>query len=704
MTSITFRCLYIIMAASLFACTPSGTVYYVAPGGEGTGVGSKENPFSSISQALQAIQKERAKGKFRESAICFRKGEYIISNTVLIDSTLSYIRIESYEKEPVVFTGGRAIPAMALEQMELNGRMVFRVDLKKLGINDYGELRNIGFCRPCGKSWAEIFVDGKSLHLARWPNITRVPLGKIIEKGSVPRNGDYSNKGGIFICDSSRIFTWKKPQEAWITGYFHAGFADDALRIEKIDPKAKTIKTDGATLYGFRSGEPFNLWYAYNIKEELDEPGEYYIDRDSGELFFIPLDNTKKPEFVVISMLEKPFIDLFNTKNIKIKGITFECSRFIGITMAETENVVIESCTFRNLGSYGISMGYGIKAFKEYRHSGTGEPERSIIGSLKEHIYDNSTYNGRAGMNNGVINCKFYNLGSGGIILAGGDRITLQPGNNYVDNCLFHDNNRIERSYQPAINIMGVGNIVRHCEIYNLPGMAINIHGNNHLIENSYIHDVLRETDDMGAIYYGRDATELGNVIRHNFFANYPSKFWAQAIYQDDGSCGLTVNQNIFYKTGRQAIVLSGSDNNFTNNVVIDTRYGITSANHGIVSIAEHKKRLEAVNYTSDFYTKQYPYISNYRDTAFLVNATRNFVKDNCFINVGKLVVFNFATALRDSVNRISLTDNKEIKSIEFLSETTGDIINELIENGCLRADYNKEIIGRYESEKNEDE
>ena len=107
------------MAASLFACTPSGTVYYVAPGGEGTGVGSKENPFSSISQALQAIQKERAKGKFRESAICFRKGEYIISNTVLIDSTLSYIRIESYEKEPVVFTGGRAIPAMALEQMEL---------------------------------------------------------------------------------------------------------------------------------------------------------------------------------------------------------------------------------------------------------------------------------------------------------------------------------------------------------------------------------------------------------------------------------------------------------------------------------------------------------------------------------------------------------------------------------------------------------
>lgn len=95
--------------------------------------------------------------------------------------------------------------------------------------------------------------------------------------------------------------------------------------------------------------------------------------------------------------------------------------------------------------------------------------------------------------------------------MGGGDRKTLQAGNNIVSNCLFHANNRIAKSYRPAVHITGVGNRIVHCEMYDSPSMAILMHGNNHLIENNYIHDVCLEVEDQGAFYYGPQSFRMRN-------------------------------------------------------------------------------------------------------------------------------------------------------------------------------------------------
>ncbi|MBT7163085.1 MAG: hypothetical protein HN904_09920, partial [Victivallales bacterium] len=62
------------------------------------------------------------------------------------------------------------------------------IDLRALGITEYGTMRARGFRRPYVNPGLELFIDGTPMHLARWPNKGSVPIGKVLDPGSIPRN------------------------------------------------------------------------------------------------------------------------------------------------------------------------------------------------------------------------------------------------------------------------------------------------------------------------------------------------------------------------------------------------------------------------------------------------------------------------------------------------------------------------------------
>jgi len=155
-----------------------------------------------------------------------------------------------------------------------------------------------------------------------------------------------------------------------------------------------------------------------------------------------------------------------------------------------------------------------------------------------------SKYNGNAGHYNGVLNCKIYSAGEGGIIIGGGDRITLTPGNNFAINNNIYDCSRWVRTYRAGIFMYGVGNIVKNNLIHDLPHTAVFFWGNDHLIEFNEIHHVCMETGDAGAFYVGRDWTQRGSTIRFNYFHHLHGvegqEGWndVMAIYLDDWASG----------------------------------------------------------------------------------------------------------------------------------------------------------------------
>lgn len=602
--------------------------------------GSIESPFRDVESALNAVHKIRGKDGTQQIKIIFRKGTYYFDKGFLIDQSLSNLIITAYPEESVIFSGGKPIPVNLIRQSRIGDNEVQVIDLKKAGIHDYGKIKNTGFSRPFSNSWGEFFINNKPMHLSRWPNKGMIRMGKIIDEGSVPRNNDFKNRGAIMEYDSLRVSSWEFTDDMWISGYFKYGYADDALRIASLNKEKKTITTAGPTLYGFYSGYAWNKWFAFNIKEETDEPGEYFLERTTGKLYFISPDS--EIGSLHLSILEEPFFDIWQAENIQIKNITFEYSRGTILSLSETENVCISGCTFRNSGDLGVIIGNGISPFKEYLHEGNGKPVRGTAGSLQQHLYANQTFNRQGGHNNQIDHCIFYNLGAGGVSMGGGDRKTLQAGNNIVSNCLFHANNRIAKSYRPAVHITGVGNRIVHCEMYDSPSMAILMHGNNHLIENNYIHDVCLEVEDQGAFYYGRNPSECGTIIRNNLFADIPDTYSTCAIYHDDGAGGLTVENNIFYRAGKYAVLMGGgSDNTYKNNLFINGQIGIHADNRlqnwGKSLIAQDglfEKRLKEINYKEEPYSSTYPYLKDYIPNDSLPK--RNRITGNRFIGIGK--------------------------------------------------------------------
>lgn len=655
----------LFLAAGLIFCFSGFGIkpVYVSTKGSDSGPGTLTQPFLTIEKARDEVRFKRLSGEKSGASILLRGGDYQFSNTLTFDKPDKDLLIRPYKNETVRFTGGvsieplQAIPVAGSSKVgifpENSRKHIFMVNLKNLGITDYGNLKQVGFGNHLDFAWMELFINGKPGHLSRWPNDSTILIRKILEKGSVLADGDKGNIGGEFFYSGNRPSRWKSKEDIWITGYFHYGWADDALKLSSIDTISKTFSTAQPHMYGFFAGSPWNAWYAYNIPEEIDCQGEYYIDRSEGILYFY---NNEALKTLEVSLLEKPLVSINEASGITFEGIAFECSRGIALEMKSSSDCLIKNCTIRNMGSYAVG------------------------------ICDN--HEGSVGKNNGIRDCVIYQTGAGGIHLFGGNRQTLDAAGNYVENCSIHNYNRISKTYCAGVQIMGVGNRIAHCEIFDAPHFAIQLSGNDHLIEYNNIHDVCLVTDDVGALYYGRNPSERGHVVQFNYFHNISDIHSSSAIYHDDGACGMKVFGNVFYKAGSKTVLIGGgSDNPYINNVFIDCKRTIDiddrlqSYDWAMPWIAPgnlFEKNLNDIRYNQPPYSIKYPELAKYwEDNPGLPK--RNVVDRNVFVRIGE-VCNNFKRVDYSKNNLVVNNDPGFVseKDHNFKLKSTSEIFNKI--------------------------
>ena len=593
--------------------------FHVAVDGSDANPGTVEAPFATLAKARDAVREARVPAG-KGAAVKVHGGVYPFADTLVLgeEDSGSPGAPVVYQVEgdaPVRITGGRTVtgfvavtePAVLERLPEESRGKVLQADLKAQGITDFGTMKMRGFPQPIVPAPLELFFDGDPMTLARWPNEGWALTGKIIDKGSIPRNEDDSNRPGVFTYREERPARWTQADDVWMFGYWCWDWADESIRVAAIDTESKQIRLAAPHHYGLKEGMRY---YALNLLEEIDQPGEWYLERKTGMLYFWPPKPLDQGE-VTVSLMETPLVSLDHASHVAFRGFTFECARGTAVRMLGGRNVQFSDCTFRNLGDLAIIMG-----------EGADDEVVGLLGcSVFSRSYKDTMWNRKAGTGHRVERCTMYNLGEGGVILGGGERASLTPGGNAVVDCQIYNYSRSVTTNRPAIWIDGVGNRAAHNYIHHAPHTAIMYWGNDHLIEYNEINDVCVETGDVGAIYTGRDWTMRGTAVRYNYLhdINGPGHGGAQGIYLDDQASGTASYGNLMVNVARGFLIGGGHDNLTERNLLIRCPQPISLDARGMGWAGENqdvmKERLAAVPYTKPPWSTRYPKLAKILDS-----------------------------------------------------------------------------------------
>ena len=558
----------VLLAAFTLWAQGRAADFFVAPDGSDANPGTKAKPFATLERARDAVRALKAQGKLPRSGVTvwLRGGDYPRTNALELSAQDSGtpdapIVWRGYKNEAARLLGGRTLsgfqpvsdPAVRARLDPAARAHAVQLNLRALGLTNFGELKSRGFARPVTVAHGELFFGGKPMTLARWPNEGEFAQ---IAGCPVPQKDEHGGQLGAltngFFYSGDRPRRWQEPRDLWVHGYWAYDWANSYERVASLDLEQRLVKTAPPYgLYGFRKGQRF---YFLNVLEELDQPGEWFLDRQSGVLYFWPpespgSDAAKSPlsaarpgsrraapgttAEVLFSLLDQPFLRLTGVSNVTVRGLIFEATRANAIEIRGGASNRVVACLLRNLGNAGVLV--------------------------------------EGGFGHGVVACDIFDTGDGGVSLAGGDRQTLAPGGHYVENCHFQRQGRWSKCYVPAIYLHGVGLRAAHNLIHDHPHCAILFWGNDHLIEFNEIHHIALETGDVGAIYTGRDYTFRGNRIRHNFIHHTGGVgMGSMGVYMDDCVSGTEVFGNVFYKVHWAMFIGGGRDHRIENNLFVD--------------------------------------------------------------------------------------------------------------------------------------
>ena len=454
-----------------------------------------------------------------------------------------------------------------LEQLPENARgKVLQLDLKAAGVDDYGEPVAGGL---------ELFINGVPQTLARWPNSGFDRVAGLVGGDPVDVRGTKGDKQGKLYVRRARLDRWQQAQDPWVHGYWFWDWSDQRQRVSRIDTEHGVLELEPPDHnYGYRTGQ---WYYAYNMLCELDEPGEWYLDRERGILYlWPPADSADLEKAEIAVSVGERIVKIDGARHLRLQDLTFEYTRGDAVIVERGEDVCMQGCTFRNVGGWAVSV--------------TGGRRVSVSA------------------------CHLHALGNGGIRLSGGERPSLTRADHVAQDNHIHDYGRVNRMYQPAVQINGVGQSVIHNHIHDAPHMAVQFTGNDHLIAHNDIHHVCLESNDAGAIYSGRDWTWRGTVIRDNLMweiTGFENR-GCVGVYLDDMLCGTEVTGNLFYRVTRAAMIGGGRDVLVENNLFIDcepaTHLDARAMNWASYHVGTTMKdRLDEMPITDSLWAERYP-------------------------------------------------------------------------------------------------
>lgn len=577
-----------------------GAEFFVAPGGRDENAGTETQPFATLNRARDAVRSLNKAGPLPSGGVTvwLRGGDYPVSETFRLSREDSGapgapIVYSAYRHEKVRFSAGKRLrgfhavsePGILARLPEAVRGQVVQTDLREQGVTGWGSFEGGGYASGRGFRTHPVlwlFCNGRTMPLARWPNQGFVETGELLAKETAfEHRGVPGTREGVFAYSGDRPERWKSESDLWLYGFWFHDWADSYEKVAAIDTgKRKITLAAPFSRYGYRQGQRY---YAVNALAEIDEPGEWYMDRQMGRLYFNPPTD---PESALIEVAAgpSPLVHLEQASHVRFRALTWELGQGDGVMVRGGESCLLAGCTVRKLSGTGVSM--------------TGDGHQ-------------------------VIACDLHELGRGGIEISGGDRRTLRPGGNVIENCHVHHLSRLDHTYTPAVLFRGVGARIAHNLFSDGNSSAMRIEGNDCTVEYNEVHHVVEESDDQGAVDMFGNPGYRGNVYRFNYWHHIGNgmRCGQAGIRLDDAISGTLIYGNIFYRCSDGGFggvqIHGGKDNIVDGNLFLECRSGISFSPWGEVRWREFLARpdvqkllYEQVDIGKPPYSTRYPALS----------------------------------------------------------------------------------------------
>ncbi len=547
-------------------CSAAPVTFFIAPDGsdewsgtlDAPNAGRTDGPFATIARAQQAVRDALMGTGVDGARVLLRGGVYYLDRPLELtpeDTAGGAVPVvyAAYENETPIISGGREIT-----DWEITDEGRWTAQLPEVESGEW--------------AFSQLFVNDQRRLRPRLPK-----TGYYYIAGEAPPTANAGGKGFDrfrFVPGDMRS-DWSRFEDIEVLP-FHL-WEMSRLRLAEVDEDRSvvTLSTPTCSTSWWSKMAAGHRYIVENVPDALTEQGEWYVDRQTGVLTYIPRDGETPDTSTVIAPRLPYLVQLkgdadvgLAVENLTFKGLTFAHTNWVlpergqsvpqaevnirgAIRAQSARNVSFEQCRITRVGGYAIEFGAGSQNCR-------------------------------------VEDCELSDMGAGGVKIGSqgytGDeaRITSDI---TVRNCVIAHGGRLHPAGIGVLILHSPRNLISHNDIHDFYYTGISVgwqwsyassNAHDNTIEYNDVHTIGQGVlSDMGGIY--TLGPSPGTVIRNNVFHGIESySYGGRGIYFDQATTGILAENNLAYDLKVGAFCMHfGKDNRVVNNIFALGRQGM---------------------------------------------------------------------------------------------------------------------------------
>ena len=539
--------------------------FFVSPNGNDTWSGTLSHPtcrgtngpFATIATAQRAVREHKKRWGFHNPVrIVLRGGTYFLKSPLVlkpadsgkprkgpltrsVDDPACSVIYAAYPGEMPILSGGR--PITGWREGTINGKDVWVASIPEVKRGRW--------------NFRQIWVNGQRRHRVRLPRHGLYRIAELFKKPTLQDTPYNAGQDRFMYAPGDLSAEWRNLNDVeivfpnfWIDSHMQIHHIVSRKRLVVLDRRTATRLIDESWRDGVDLESCLGFYRVENVFEALSEPGEWYLDRPAGQIYYIPMPGEDittaeiiAPHLEQVLRIKGRLPDKEQVEEICFEGITFShteralpqghaapgvqsaCDVPGAVTISNARDIRFDGCMFTHLGGYALECS---KATRD-------------VTINRSDIRD---------------------LGAGGIkVWHGCNRTT-------ISDCHIHDGGHVYHSGVGVLIGKASGNLVLHNEIHDFDYSGISVgwdwsynecDGYGNVIEYNHIYNIGRgKLSDMGGIYMLGVAS--GTRIRFNVIHDIWSraeKAWG--IYLDACSAYILVERNLVFRAKEGCLMMN---------------------------------------------------------------------------------------------------------------------------------------------------